>query len=265
MAYFANDGSRDIGLSMPLFLNNRRLDLHEKMDDPLCDQEALFRTYDAFERVNRDLSGWRGLYVRFLRPMAQELDEAFTLLDIGSGGGDITRAICRWAAQDGLVVKATALDIDGRALDYISQRGWANHERTQPHSLDAHISYRQGHTQELIGEGLTFDLIITNHVLHHMSDEECLELCKHAELLLNDRGLVLFNDIHRSDLAYGLFSLATLGRFSGTFIREDGLRSIRRSYTVQELRDVLPTSWSVNKMWPFRVVVMYQAIEHEKQ
>lgn len=265
MVYFANDRSHDIGQSMRLFLRNRRPELFEQMDNPLCDQEALFRTYDAFERVNRNLAGWRGLYIRYIRPMARELDEALTLLDIGSGGGDITRAICRWAAQDGLVVKATALDIDRRALDYISQRGWANHERTQPHSLDTHISYRQGHTQELIGEGLTFDLIITNHVLHHMSDEECHELCTHAELLCKDRGLVLFNDIHRSDLAYGLFSLATLGRFSGTFIRGDGLRSIRRSYTVQELRDILPTSWSVNKMWPFRVVVTYQASDYEKQ
>lgn len=265
-----NEEWRDGGLMKPLnplILRERRIGLHERMDDPHCDLETLFRTYDAFDFVNRRLAGWRGLYKTYIRPHLRAQGGEGTLLDIGSGGGDVTRAICGWAAADGMKVSATALDLDGRALAYAKERGFAGQaeglieglaERQAEAKEGDHIVYRTGHTKDLIEESQRFDLVISNHVLHHLTQQELTEMCEDAELLCQKGGVVLFNDIHRSDLGYGLFGLATWGWFAGTFIRVDGLRSIRRSYTAGELRQAVPIHWTVMARCPFRVVAMYR-------
>ena len=249
----------------PLILRERHAGLHERMDDPQCDLKTLFRTYDAFDFVNRRLAGWRGLYKTYIRPHLKAHGGEGTLLDIGSGGGDVTRAICRWAASDGMKLEATALDLDGRALAYVKERGFSGQAegliegqgRGEAEAKEGgQILYRTGHTKDLIKESARFDLVITNHVVHHLTHQELTEMCEDAELLCQNGGVVLFNDIHRSDLGYGLFGLATLGWFAGTFIREDGLRSIRRSYTEGELRHVVPSYWTVMARFPFRVVAM---------
>jgi 2-polyprenyl-3-methyl-5-hydroxy-6-metoxy-1,4-benzoquinol methylase len=257
----------------PLILRKRRIGLQERMDDPQCDLQTLFRTYDAFDFVNRRLAGWRGLYNAYIRPHLQARGGEGTLLDVGAGGGDVSRAICQWAVVDGLKVSATALDLDERALAYAKERrfvglsnglaegqGSGKTEGQADEGAEAkegdQIVYRTGHTKDLIEESARFDLIITNHVLHHLTQQELTEMCQDAESLCHEGGLVLFNDIHRSDLGYGLFGLATWGWFAGTFIREDGLRSIRRSYTAGELRRALPSHWTVMARRPFRVVAM---------
>ncbi|MDR9446590.1 MAG: methyltransferase domain-containing protein [Balneolaceae bacterium] len=253
----------------PLILRERRIGLQERMDDPQCDLQTLFRTYDAFDFVNRRLAGWRGLYNAYIRPHLQARGGDGTLLDVGAGGGDVTREICRWAMADGLKVSATALDLDERALAYAKERGLVGQaegqaigetegqadEGAEAKEAD-HIVYRTGHTKDLIEESARFDFVITNHVLHHLTQQELTEMCQDAESLCHEEGLVLFNDIHRSDLGYGLFGLATWGWFAGTFIQEDGLRSIRRSFTADELRRAVPSHWTVMARWPFRVVAM---------
>lgn len=249
----------------PLILRERHAGLHERMDDPHCDLKTLFRTYDAFDFVNRRLAGWRGLYKTYIRPHLRAQGGEGTLLDVGSGGGDVTRAICRWAAADGMTLEATALDLDGRALAYVKERGFSGQAegliegqgRGEAEAKEGgQILYRTGHTKDLIKESARFDLVITNHVVHHLTQQELTEMCEDAELLCQNGGVVLFNDIHRSDLGYGLFGLVTWGWFAGTFIREDGLRSIRRSYTAGELRRVVPSYWTVMAKFPFRVVAM---------
>jgi len=237
----------------PLILRERNIGLQERMDDPECDLQTLFRTYDAFDFVNRRLTGWGGLYETYIRPHLRAQGGVGTLLDVGCGGGDVTRAICQWAAADGMKVSATALDLDGRALAYTKERGFVGQAEAKEGDQ---IVYRTGHTRDLIEESVRFDLIITNHVLHHLTQQELTEMCQDAESLCHEGGLVLFNDIHRSDLGYGLFGLATWGWFAGTYIREDGLRSIRRSYTVGELRRAVPSHWTVMERFPFRVVAM---------
>lgn len=252
MVFSIKGGCHEGALRMPFFLKHRQVELRETMDDPTCDRKSLFRTYDAFQRINRTLAGWRSLYIQFIRPRGQDNNTELSLLDIGCGGADVTRDLCRWANQDGIKIEATALDLDGRALEYILDR-----DGSDDSMVAERITYRQGHTRELIGESAQYDVVITNHVLHHLTIDELHELCQDTERLLKPNGLAIFNDIHRSDAAYVYFGMATWGQFPGTFIRQDGLRSIRRSYTVNELQGILSDCWRVHAKWPYRVVATY--------
>ena len=44
--------------------------------------------------------------------------------------------------------------------------------------------------------------------------------------------------------------------FTGSYIREDGLTSIRRSYTAAELAAAAPAGWTVARHAPFRNLLL---------
>ena len=74
--------------------------LRELMDDPACDLGQLRRTYAVFPLVNGLVAGWRRAYRERIRPLLSA-DRTTTLLDLGSGGGDLARSLARWARQIG--------------------------------------------------------------------------------------------------------------------------------------------------------------------
>jgi 2-polyprenyl-3-methyl-5-hydroxy-6-metoxy-1,4-benzoquinol methylase len=226
-------------------LRERANDAVEIMDDPACDPELLTRTYADFRIVNAMVSGLRGTYRRDIRP-ALSRTRPSTLLDIGSGGGDVARALARWAARDGLRLEVTAIDPDARAHAYA----------TSLPPLPG-LTFRRAWSSDLVAEGARFDVVVSNHVLHHLSPAELGGLLFDSERLAGGRAL--HSDIERGWLAYLGFAVGTWPFFRRSFIRPDGLTSIRRSFTAAELRAVLPAGWRVTREVPFRLVLRWDA------
>ncbi len=224
-------------------LRLRASDAVELMDDPDCDPERLDRTYANFRFVNAVVSGWHGVYRREIRPELSHTREV-TLLDIGSGGGDMARALARWAARDGLRLTVTAIDPDGRAHAYA----------TGLPPLPG-LTFRRALSSDLVDEGARFDFVVSNHVLHHLSAAQLGGLLVDSERLA--AGRVLHGDIERGRLAYLGFGLGTWPFFRRSFIRDDGLTSIRRSFTAAELRAVVPPGWRVTRERPSRLVLRW--------
>lgn len=228
-------------------MRQRAVDAVEMMDRPDCDPVRLERTYQQFGLVNRLFSGWRLLYVRELRPLLSA-DHVTTVLDIGCGGGDVARLLAGWSARDNLKVEITGIDPDPRAVSH------AAHWET-PLSL----RFRQAASADLVREGGRYDVVISNHVLHHLQPAELAAFLADSQSLANL--LCLHNDLRRNLAAYGLFSFAALP-FRGSFIRPDGLVSIRRSYTTAELRTAAPPGWHVRPHSPFHQVLVHRPAQH---
>jgi 2-polyprenyl-3-methyl-5-hydroxy-6-metoxy-1,4-benzoquinol methylase len=226
---------------MSFIFPHRAHTLRERMDDLSCDLQTLTNTYQHFDIVNQFLSGWYGIYQHYLR---KYLRDGSSLLDIGCGGGDVLRHLAFWTKQDGLSVKFVGIDPDARALEYA---------RSRPHSPN--IIYQQASAAELIRLGQTFDIVISNHVLHHLSEDDVYALCKDSEQLA--KKLVIHNDLRRSGLAYINFA-ATRLVFWNSFVIEDGLLSIRRSFTASELQHVAPQNWQIKARIPFRNLLIYE-------
>jgi 2-polyprenyl-3-methyl-5-hydroxy-6-metoxy-1,4-benzoquinol methylase len=217
-------------------LRERAADLQEQMDGPDCDPYLLERTYAQFGIVNAFVSGWRRTYAAQIRPQLSH-SRTTTLLDIGSGGGDIPRALVRWADSDGYQLEVTAIDPDERAHAYATSRPPV-----------PGLTFRRAFSADLVREGASFDLVTSNHMLHHLTPDELAGLLRDSEALCRARAV--HSDLRRSPVAYGLFSVVARV-FRRSYIRQDGLTSIRRSYTDAELRAAVPPQWHVSRRFPF--------------
>ena len=211
------------------------------MDEPDCDPVRLRNTYAQFARVNRWLSGWRKVFERLLEP---RLTPGASLLDIGCGGGDLARSLRRWSMAAGSPLEITAVDPDPRALAFAAQR-------TAP----GEISYLQLTAEELLERGGRFDFVVSNHLIHHLEESRLHAFLEASERL--GRRLVVHNDLRRHPAALLAFAL-TGPLFPRSYIVEDGLRSIRRSYTPVELRSLLPSGWRHETLAPFRNLLVFE-------
>lgn len=236
---------------MPLFLRKRAIDSEELMDRPDCDPALLHNTYRYFRYINRHLSGWNVVFYEYMLPYMQQrgMGRTYRLLDIGYGGGDIPLMLLRLAREQQLKLDITAIDTDERALAYVQEL---------PESETAGITFRCTDELQLLDEGRqeSYDFVISNHLVHHLEAEALQQLLQHSARLA--RGPVLFNDLARSDVAWVLFNGLTLLPFRDSFIRPDGLLSIRRSYTAAELKPLLPAGFEVRPLHPFRNLILGQ-------
>ncbi len=228
-----------------MVLRERADRLTEALDGPDCDPEWLERSYRQFRGVNGLLSRSRLIYTRFVRPLMADRGRHYTLLDIGFGGGDIPRRFARWAEADGLDLSVTGVDIDPRAHAYVQR-------------LPAipKLSFRLCDVATLVERDERFDFVISNHVLHHLDGAGLRAMLAAAQAIASR--CAVFNDIRRSDLAYLGFWLLTAVAVRRSYIRQDGLLSVQRSYTARELEALAPAGWAVRRVMPFRLLLIHE-------
>jgi 2-polyprenyl-3-methyl-5-hydroxy-6-metoxy-1,4-benzoquinol methylase len=230
------------------FLRQRDTELRELMDDPDCDPRRLERTLRRFTLINHLVAGWGGVYADHVRPALVAGGGRGRLLDVGCGGGDVLRALVRRARADGFDVTGHGIDPDERALAVA--RGAASPDG---------VSYRAAYSADLVREGDRFDVVVSNHVVHHLDADQLAALLSDSEALASR--VALHSDIARSRAAYGLYAVGITPFAPGSLLRTDGLRSIRRSYTAHELAAVTPAEWRVEQPGAFRVLARWDAPE----
>jgi 2-polyprenyl-3-methyl-5-hydroxy-6-metoxy-1,4-benzoquinol methylase len=249
------DGRADVpGGARRAGLGARDEHARELMDDPACDLAMLERTYERFGVVNAVVSGQRAVYRRWIRPRLQRraaVGDVGRLLDVGTGGADLPRRLLGWARADGLPLDVVAIDPDERAIEFARRRPPMPGLELRPVS-----------TRELSVTGEWFDVVTSNHVLHHLDGHELGALLADSEALLAPGGVAVHGDIERTRLGYAGFWLGTLpfqpNLLRGSFIRPDGLTSIRRSHTAAELAAALPAGWRVRRGFPSRLEVVWE-------
>lgn len=211
------------------------------MDDPHVDPALLERTYRQFASVNALVSRWRALYRRRIRP-ALPTHRTATVLDVGSGGGDVARRLAAWMRADGIDAHITGIDPDARAHAFATA------------TTTAGVDFEQASSDALVVAGRRFDVVLSNHVLHHLDDAALAALVRDSEALA-DR-LALHADLERAAVPHVAFGVATAPLRRTSLLHDDGTTSIRRSHRAPELQRLVPEPWRVERLWPYRLLLV---------
>jgi len=196
----------------------------ELIDEPGIALEELSANLRDLERLNRLFGGTR-LILRHLRPMLRRAEPGeIRILDVATGGADIPVAIARWARRQGRRVRIVGIDKNPQML-----RASGDRIRQYPE-----VSLEIADALALPYLAGSFDVVLCSLALHHLSYAEGVRLLGALDRI--GRWGFIVNDLLRSWHAYLLTWLAMRLFCRGRLVRHDGPLSIRRAYTLSELR-----------------------------
>jgi 2-polyprenyl-3-methyl-5-hydroxy-6-metoxy-1,4-benzoquinol methylase len=217
----------------------------ELLDDLQADPGAVRLSLHHITRANRWFGGQAAAawgIARLLRGTPR--GATVTLLDIGTGSGDLPRAIARWAARRGLALRAVGVERHPVAAGLARQSG-----------LPTILACASRLPVRRCGA----DVVLISQVAHHLTPDAAVGLFEAASRIAR-RGVVVA-DLRRSALALGAFRIgARVLRFDALTIA-DGVTSVRRGFTEAELAALLTragVTTEVRRRPGFRLVASWK-------
>lgn len=196
----------------------KRKVIAELLDDDLGTPEEVADSLKDLRHINDWFGGTRTT-LSLLRSVAREAGtNELSLLEIGSGHGDVPLAAKHALQEDGLTLRVTLLD---RVWSHLPSKG---------------VAAVSGDALRLPFRDNTFDVIGCSLFAHHFEPDtlplmvkEALRVCRRA---------VLINDLIRSRVHLGLV-YAGLPLFRSQITWHDAPASVRRAYTMSEMKSLL--------------------------
>jgi SAM-dependent methyltransferase len=186
------------------------------MDRPVDAIDELEGNLADIEFANRWLGG--------IAPIRREVRRtgARTILDIGSGSGDIPRALVRDGRRRHVDVRVTCLDHSAQMIE-IAQRRTGN---------DARLTFVCGQGERLPFADGAFDVVTATLALHHFEPLAARELLR--EMRRVARLTPIVGDLRRSHVALAGTFLWTRITTRNRLTRNDAPLSVRRAYEPHE-------------------------------
>jgi ubiquinone/menaquinone biosynthesis C-methylase UbiE len=179
-----------------------------------------------------------------LREALKEVPLSATLLDVGSGLGDIPHKARDVARREGIDLTTIGLDS----------------------ALELSLASRGSITLVVCGDGLklpfadkSVDIVMCSQFLHHFTGKPALQVLREMDRVARCR--VIVSDLRRSWIAAaGLWLMSFPLRFHAVS-RHDGVVSVLRGFTAEELTDTVrqavPRAPTVRKRPGFRVTASW--------
>jgi SAM-dependent methyltransferase len=228
-----------------MFTPRRRND-SELMDAPGLPEAEVAEAYCVLRTVNRQFFGGQ-------RPMARELDwflsqdvqtsRRVTLLDVGSGSGDLAEFAGAYLERRGVAGLAIALDRDPTALKLAAFDG---------------LLAARGDALRLPFADASIDMVTAVKFAHHFHGEPLRGLLSEMARVARRRVLIL--DIRRHWLAYAGFVAWSRVCTKNRLVRNDGPLSVLRGFTRRELLDLAggfaTFTWAVRPYAGFQLALV---------
>jgi ubiquinone/menaquinone biosynthesis C-methylase UbiE len=200
-------------------------------------------------RINQYLGGLRAL-TKHLYPRIKALAKAgraVSVLDVGTGSGDIPAMLFRWAKRERIQVQTVAVDLSPRHLDFA--RGQVGKMPT--------VQLLGADALQLPMAAKSIDFVISSLFLHHLGPEVLVNVLKSAKVVAR-HGIVM-NDLVRGWMPAAAFRLVKPIFARNPLTWHDGSLSIRRAYQPAELlslaREAGLNEPVVHTHWPWRMTL----------
>jgi 2-polyprenyl-3-methyl-5-hydroxy-6-metoxy-1,4-benzoquinol methylase len=203
-----------------------RSKLPEELDAPETDPSDYQQCVTELAVINRITLTHRPT-LRWLAKATRGMTE-FSLLDVGYGGGDLLRAIARWAEKRGMRAFLCGIDLNPRSAETARD--------ATPSWMD--IRYQTGDVFDPINDLCPpVDFVVSSQFAHHLTDDGVVEFLRWAEAN-SARGWHIA-DLHRSAVAFHGFQLLGAAMGWHRITVNDGVISIARAFRRQEWQTYL--------------------------
>jgi len=224
---------------------NQRVLEPEIMDDFGLDEPSHMKALRGLERINR-LSFTVRSFWNPLRTLYSQLGQKpLRILDMASGGGDLTRGLAVEALHCKLPLSFEGGDFNPRAVAYCKNQAVAHNIPVNYFRLDALLDPIPDR----------FDGIISSLFLHHLSDNEILSFFKN--FLASKAQFLIISDLNRS---FGSWLLTWIA----TRLHADGPQSVRAALRSEEMLALAKqaglTTAQIKPIWPMRYLLTYRRL-----
>jgi len=205
----------------------------ELLDDPRADPALVGNELRDIARLNALFGGTRAV-VRELEPLLERVKRetgngkrvTWTLLDVGTGLGDIPRAAAAAARRHGITLRLLGIELN-RTAARLASAG----EDDAPLTM----ILADGGTLPLGPRSV--DVIVASQVLHHLPRAVAVRWIAAFDRVA--RRAVVLADLRRSRMAMAGVWAASFGLAMGPVTRHDAVVSLKRGYTKRELDEML--------------------------
>ena len=207
----------------------KRVSNPEILDGPDLDPREVELSLADLRTVNRFFGGTSTSNALFRKVVADRKLHEFAVLDIGSGSGDVPLSVARRMHRERRTMSITFLDQHANHLPVLDPDNPLLHN--------------------IIGDALnlpfadnSFDIVSCSLLLHHLEPAEATRFAREA--LRVARHAVIINDLIRNRLHHSLLHLwRPFFRTRVSYL--DGLTSVRRAYTPNEIRQMFKAAGRV--------------------
>jgi len=217
------------------------------MDQPGISEDEVSEAYRVLRRVNRQLGNLSAMNREMRRLVHEDCAgrgrSSMSILDVGSGSGDIPAAMRERLGNLGIKAMALALDRDPTALALATR-------------LD--LATVRGDALRLPFADRSVDVVTAVKFAHHFSGEALARLVSEMTRVAARRVIVL--DIRRHRLAYWGFVAWSRVFTSNRLVRYDGPLSVLRGFTAREFADLAAPlhafAWTVRPYLGFQLALI---------
>lgn len=214
----------------------------ERIDTGDYTPEEYERFLHEIAFINRFLGDRRALRKSLFREIERAGLKEFSVLDVGSGSGELLRTTAGFARGSGRKALLTGVDLNELSASMTLSMSQAVPE----------ISSVRGDAFALPFADESFDYAISSLFFHHLADEQIVVVLREMNRVAR-RGVFVI-DLHRHPAAYFLYKLFCSAFRISPLVSQDGALSIRKGFRVDDLRLLAPAS-EISRVFPFRLVL----------
>lgn len=212
-------------ISLPALPRLRGVEL---LDDPEVSSDLMNRSMSDVARANVLFGGTRAA-ISELRPVLQNASRTASLLDVGTGRGDIPAAAKVVAKQLGLELWTIGFDM---SLPLVAE------------NREANDVVARGDALRLPFKDNSVDVVMASQMLHHFQFDDAVAVVREMSRVARKR--VIISDLRRSVFAAAGIWAASFPLGFHPVSRHDGVVSVMRGFLPNELTKIVKTATGID-------------------
>ena len=226
---------------------NQRSDKKELLDADDIPKEDLFQNLKELDTINALLGGYSISFNAFKKVLTK--NKNYTIVDIGSGGGDTLKRIYKWSREQNYSIKLFGIDLKQTCIDY-----------SVSNKPNSEIKFICDDYKNISRHLPKIDIIHACLFCHHLTDEEIIELIRFTQA---NQSTLIINDLERNAFAHYSIKLLTKLFSKSYLVKNDAPLSVLRGFKKKEWENIIKVSgvknYSITYKWAFRHEVIIYA------